>query len=90
MKRLFVREDFRGQKIGILLIEKLIEEARKIGYKKMRLDTLPDKMGKAVSFTNLTAFGEFRRIITIHTAIRILWRKNCNAVGIKFIRKAFQ
>lgn len=49
MKRLFVRDGFRGQKIGVSLIEKLIEEARTIGYKKMRLDTFPPKMGKAVS-----------------------------------------
>jgi putative acetyltransferase len=49
MKRLFVRDEFRGQKIGVLLIEKVIEEARKIGYRKMRLDTFPAKMGKAVS-----------------------------------------
>jgi ribosomal protein S18 acetylase RimI-like enzyme len=48
MKRLFVKENQRGQKIGIALIEKLIEEARKIGYAKMRLDTYPPKMGKAV------------------------------------------
>ena len=59
MKRLFVKEDFRGQKIGILLIEKLIEEAQKIGYKKMRLDTLPDKMAKAVG---LYESHGFRRI----------------------------
>ncbi|WP_394789333.1 GNAT family N-acetyltransferase, partial [Rhodoferax sp.] len=48
MKRLFVRDDFRGHKIGVQLIEKIIEDAREIGYKKMRLDTFPPKMGKAV------------------------------------------
>lgn len=32
MKRLFVKESYRGQKIGIALIEKLIAEAGKIGY----------------------------------------------------------
>jgi GNAT superfamily N-acetyltransferase len=48
MKRLFVRDRFRGQKIGVRLIEKLFEEARRIGYRKMRLDTFPAKMGKAV------------------------------------------
>jgi ribosomal protein S18 acetylase RimI-like enzyme len=49
MKRLFVKSEFRGQKIGIALIEKLIEEARKIGYAQIRLDTFPPKMAKAVS-----------------------------------------
>lgn len=49
MKRLFVRDEFRGRKIGVLLIERVIAEARKIGYRKMRLDTFPAKMGKAVN-----------------------------------------
>lgn len=49
MKRLFVRDGFRGQRIGINLIEKLIADAKDIGYEKMRLDTFPPKMGKAVS-----------------------------------------
>src|SRR5688572_27898506 len=46
MKRLFVREEFRGQKIGVSLIEKLIGETQEIGYEKIRLDTYPPKMGK--------------------------------------------
>lgn len=58
MKRLFVKEDFRGQKIGIQLIEKIIEEAREIGYEKMRLDTFPPKMGKAVSLYEVYGFRE--------------------------------
>lgn len=49
MKRLFVRDEFRGARIGVALIEKLITDAREIGYKKMRLDTYPPKMRKAVS-----------------------------------------
>ena len=48
MKRLFVRDKFRGQKIGIGLIERLIATAREIGYEKLRLDTHPPKMGRAV------------------------------------------
>ncbi|MEO8573016.1 MAG: GNAT family N-acetyltransferase [Pyrinomonadaceae bacterium] len=48
IKRLFVREKFRGMQIGKLLIERLIEDAREIGYSAMRLDTFPPKMGKAV------------------------------------------
>jgi GNAT superfamily N-acetyltransferase len=49
MKRLFVRDGFRGKAIGVSLIEHLIAEAHKQGYLKMRLDTFPPKMGKAVS-----------------------------------------
>ena len=56
MKRLFVRNGFRGQKIGVHLIEKLIEEARLEKYSKMRLDTFPPKMGKAVSLYEAHGF----------------------------------
>ncbi|MEQ1605990.1 MAG: GNAT family N-acetyltransferase [Pyrinomonadaceae bacterium] len=56
MKRLFVRDQFRGQKIGITLIEKVIEDAREIGYRALRLDTFPPKMGKAVSLYETHGF----------------------------------
>jgi GNAT superfamily N-acetyltransferase len=49
MKRLFVRDGFRGARIGVQLIERLIDEARLENYERMRLDTFPPKMGKAVS-----------------------------------------
>jgi len=58
MKRLFVRPDFRGLKLGKMLIEKVIAEARVIGYRRMRLDTLPDKMPKAVELYRSYGFRE--------------------------------
>ncbi len=58
MKRLFVKDEFRGQKIGIALIEKLIAEAVKIGYEKIRLDTFPPKMAKAVKLYESYGFRE--------------------------------
>jgi ribosomal protein S18 acetylase RimI-like enzyme len=41
MKRMYVRPTFRGQRIGQILGQDVITEARKRGYKKMRLDSLP-------------------------------------------------
>ncbi len=57
MKRLYVRDVFRGQRIGVRLIEKVIADAREIGYRKMRLDTYPPKMGKAVKLYESHGFS---------------------------------
>lgn len=41
MKRLYVRPQFRGKHIGDILIKKIIDDAKEIGYSHMLLDTLP-------------------------------------------------
>jgi GNAT superfamily N-acetyltransferase len=41
MKRLYVRDDYRGMGVGRMLAEAVIDEARGMGYRRLLLDTLP-------------------------------------------------
>lgn len=41
LKRLYVRPAYRGRHLGSLLVERLLEDARTIGYAAVYLDTLP-------------------------------------------------
>jgi putative acetyltransferase len=58
IKRLYVRPEFRGSGLGREITERVIEEARKIGYSRMRLDTVSDRMQTAIELYRHIGFKE--------------------------------
>lgn len=62
MKRLYVRPGFRGRRLGLILAERLIADAKVIGYEFMRLDTLPklmleaNRMYRSLGFYEIAAY----------------------------------
>ena len=58
MKLLYLRPQFRGKKLGLALADRIIAEARQIGYRHMRLDTVESVMKDAVVMYRKLGFRE--------------------------------
>ena len=58
MKRLYLRSQFRGKGLGRALADRIIAEARQIGYRRMRLDTVEPVMKDAVAMYRKIGFRE--------------------------------
>lgn len=58
MKRLYLRPKFRGKGHGKKLVGAILTEAKQSGYSRMRLDTLPGRMEKAIDLYRSIGFKE--------------------------------
>lgn len=63
MKRMFVYPEFQGKGIGYALAKAIIDEAKKIGYSSMKLDTSirqieAQKLYQGFGFKNIEAYYE--------------------------------
>jgi GNAT superfamily N-acetyltransferase len=52
MKRLYVARAWRGRGIGRVLVEAVLDRARRVGYERMRLDTVPGLTGALALYRN--------------------------------------
>jgi putative acetyltransferase len=78
MKRLFVRPEYRGLQIGRVLAVRIVEEAKSLGYGKMRLDTL-DRLESAVALYRSMGFRQIPPYCRNPLPGAMFWEKTLEA-----------
>ena len=63
MKRLYIRAPYRGMGLGRVLAECIVDEARSIGYRTLKLDTLPEmkeaqRLYRDLGFVDAAAYND--------------------------------
>jgi|SRR5450432_2578376 len=58
MKRLYIRSNFRGLGLGRKLAERILWEAKSIGFQRIRLDTVAGIMNDAIGLYRRMGFRE--------------------------------
>jgi len=58
MKRLYIRPAFRGRGLGRKMVQAILNEAKEIGYTRIRLDTMPGRMDDAIGLYRSFGFKE--------------------------------
>lgn len=53
MKRLYVEPIYRGRGTGKLVVEEVVRRGRRLGHRRMVLDTLPEMAGAVVLYRRL-------------------------------------
>ena len=71
IKRMYVRPAFRGRRLGRLLLDRLIAEARSIGYDTLRLDVGAHAPGaeriyRAAGFDNIDPYPQTEAPVEVH------------------------
>jgi GNAT superfamily N-acetyltransferase len=69
LKRVYVRDAYRGRKLGHRLVQTLMAEAREVGYRRMRLETVTF-MKSAIAMYEELGFRECSAYYDIPVAFR--------------------